>query len=263
MFAERTQSVPALERGLAILEHLTKCRYGLTLSQLTRHLALPKSSVHCLLLTFERRGYLYRDEPSGRYRLGLRVCDLANTALEGIQLREQAGPFLSRLRTTTGLTGHMAILEGGEVVLIEKLEAPGFRVNSWIGKRMDLHCTALGKSLLAYLPDEQVEALVRSRGMLRHNDNTIGSIRKLKQELERVRKQGYSVDDEEEEINVRCIGAPILNTRNEAIAAISIAGTTAEIDAETRDGLIAKVKDAAAAIASQLMQKDETISVAD
>jgi DNA-binding IclR family transcriptional regulator len=257
MLAERTQSVPALERGLAILEHLTKSRYGLTLSQLTRHLALPKSSVHCLLLTFERHGYLYRDETSGRYRLGLRVCDLANTALEGIKLREQAGPFLSRLRTSTGLTGHMAILEGGEVVLIEKMESPKFRVNSWIGKRMDLHCTALGKSLIAYLPDEQVEALVRSRGMLRHNENTIGSIRRLKQELEQVRKQGYSVDDEEEEINVRCIGAAILNSHNQAVAAISITGTIAEIDTHTRDRLIATVKETAAAIALELTKREE------
>ena len=260
MLAERTQSVPALERGLAILEHLTKCRHGQTLSQLTRQLRLPKSSVHCLLLTFERHGYLYRDEASGRYRMGLRVCDLANTAIEGIQVREQAAPFLSRLRTSTGLTGHMAILEGGEVVLIEKMETPKFRVNSWIGKRMDLHCTALGKALMAYLPDEQVESLVRSRGMLRHNDNTIGSIRRLKQELEQVRRQGYAVDDEEEEINVRCIGAPILNSHNQAIAAISITGTVADIHADSRDDLIASVKETASAIAAQLLQRESGLS---
>lgn len=239
------------------MECLTKSRHGLTVSQLTRTLGFPKSTVHALLLTLERHGYLFRDDGSGRYRLGLRVCDLANSALEGVKIREQAAPLLSRLRDSTGLTAHMAILERNEVVLIEKMESPKKRVNSWIGKRMDLHCTALGKALIAYLRDEQVETLVRSRGMLRHNDNTIVSIKRLKEELELVRKRGYSLDDEEEEINVRCIGAPILNSHDGVIAAISVAGTTADVDDKTRDGLITSVKAAAAAIARELTQDDE------
>jgi DNA-binding IclR family transcriptional regulator len=257
MLAVKTQSVPALERGLAILECLTKSQHGLTVSQLTRNLGFPKSSVHALLLTFERHGYLNRDDTSGRYRLGLRICDLANVALERIKLREQAAPLLSRLRDSTGLTAHMAILERDEVVLIEKIESPRLRVNSWIGKRMDLHCTALGKALIAHLPDEQVAALLKSHGMLRHNDNTIVSMRRLKEELDLVRRRGYSVDDEEEEINVRCIGVPILNSQQQVLAAISITGTTAEVDEKSRDSLITNVKSTAAAIADQI-QLDES-----
>ncbi len=256
MSAVKTQSVPALERGIAILEALTKSRHGLTVSQLTRGLGYPKSSIHALLLTFERRGYLSRDENSGRYRLGLRVCDLANSALEGVKLREQAAPLLSRLRDSTGLTCHMAILERDEAVLIEKMESPHRRVNSWIGKRMDLHCTALGKALIAHLDEEQVQSLVRNRGMLRHNDNTIVSVKRLKEDLALVRQRGYSIDDEEEEINVRCIGAPVLVSENAVLAAISITGTTAEVDEHTRDGLIFGVKAAAAAIARQIQQSE-------
>lgn len=252
MQAVKTQSVPALERGLAILECLTKSQHGLTVSQLTRNLGFPKSSVHALLLTFERHGYLYRDDTSGRYRLGLRICDLANVALERIKLREQAAPLLARLRDNTGLTAHMAILERDEVVLIEKIESPRMRVNSWIGKRMDLHCTALGKALIAHLPDDQMDVLLRNRGMLRHNDNTIVSMRRLKEDLDSVRRRGYSVDDEEEEINVRCIGAPILNAQQQVVAAISITGTTAEVDEKSREGLIAHVRATAAAIAKQI-----------
>jgi DNA-binding IclR family transcriptional regulator len=179
MSAPRTQSVPALERGLSILESLSKSKHGLTLSQLSRALELPKSSVHCLLLTFERHGYLHHDDSSGRYRLGLRFCDLANAALGGVMLRDQAAPFLRQLRESTQLTTHMAVLEHDEVVLIEKLEAPSARVNSWIGKRMDVHCTALGKALTAALPEEQLDVLVHRHGLLRHNDNTIASIKKL------------------------------------------------------------------------------------
>ena len=256
MFAEKTQSVPALERALAILEALSKSKHGLTLSQLVRSLVLPKSSVHCLLLTFERHGYLYRDDSTGRYRLGLRLCDLANVALSGVALREQAAPFLNQLRESTRLTTHLAVLEQDEVVLIEKVEPLTSRVNSWIGKRMDVHCTALGKALTAYLPEDKVEALVRRRGMLRHNDNTIASLKRLKQELEQVRKQGYSIDDEEEEIGVRCLGAPVLSMDQQAVAAISITGTTVQINADTRDALIARLKAAAAAIAEQFKREE-------
>ncbi len=247
-FAEKTQSVPALERGLAILEFLSKSKHGLTLTQLTTHLQLPKSSVHCLLLTFERHGYLYRDERSGRYRLGLRLCDLASAALGGRVLRDRAMPYLNQLRDSTQLTCHMAVLEQDEVVLIEKLEALGSRVNTWLGKRMDIHCTALGKALAAYLPTEELEALVRRRGMLRHNDNTITSLKKLKEELERVRRLGYSIDDEEEEIGTRCIGVPVLETENHAVAAISLSGTTSQIN-NSVDPLVAELKSKAAAIA--------------
>ena len=252
MLAAKTQSVPALERALSILESLSKSKHGLTLSQLSRSLELPKSSVHCLLLTFKRHGYLHHDDSSGRYRLGLRLCDLANAAMSGAMLRDQAAPFLNQLRESTHLTTHMAVLEQDEIVLIEKVEPLTSRVNSWIGKRMDVHCTALGKALTAYLPEEQVEALVRRRGLLRHNDNTIASLKRLKQELEQVRKQSYSIDDEEEEIGVRCLGAPILSANKQALAAISIAGTTDQINADSRDALVAEVKAAAGAIAAAL-----------
>jgi len=252
MLAAKTQSVPALERALSILESLSKSKHGLTLSQLSRSLDLPKSSVHCLLLTFERQGYLHHDDSSGRYRLGLRLCDLANAAMSGAILRDQAAPFLNQLRESTHLTTHMAVLEQDEIVLIEKVEPLRSRVNSWIGKRMDVHCTALGKALTAYLPEEQVEALVRRRGLLRHNDNTIASLKRLKQELEQVRKQSYSIDDEEEEIGIRCLGAPILTADKQALAAISIAGTIDQINADSRDALVAEVKAAAGAIAAAL-----------
>ncbi len=255
MSAAKTQSVPALQRALSILESLSKSKHGLTLSQLSRSLELPKSSVHCLLLTFERHGYLHHDDNSGRYRLGLRLCDLANAAVSGVMLRDQAAPFLHQLRESTRLTTHMAVLEQDEVVLIEKVQPLTARVNSWIGKRMDVHCTALGKALTAYLPEEQVEALVRRHGLLRHNDNTIASLKRLKQELEQVRKQSYSIDDEEEEIGVRCLGAPILSASHQALAAIkSIAGTTEQINADSRDALVAELKASAVAIAATLTQ---------
>ncbi|MGH9627796.1 MAG: IclR family transcriptional regulator, partial [Bryobacteraceae bacterium] len=169
-------SAPALERGLTILETLAKSRSGLTLSQITRYLHLPKSSVFTLLRTFEQFGYLYRDPASGKYSVSLRICALANMALNGISLREQARPYLKRLCEETKMTVHMAVLENGSCVLLEKMSpGPTTSVATWVGKHLSIHCTAIGKAVAAYLPEEQVDAIVREHGLLRHNENTICS----------------------------------------------------------------------------------------
>jgi DNA-binding IclR family transcriptional regulator len=255
--------VPALERGLRILELLPKSRGGLTLSQLTRYLALPKSSVHCLLHTLEEAGYVYRDADSGKYRVSLRVCALAQMALNGIGLREQAKPYLQNLAKTIHMTVHLAVMEQGACILIEKVSPPEVtRIATWTGKHLSLHCTAVGKVLAAYLPEEQLDALIREQGLLRHNDNTICSPHRLKRELATIRQRGYALDDEEEEINVRCLGAPILDERGQAIAAISLVGTTTQVHDGNVEQLARQLVATASEIARHVGGVDETQNTA-
>jgi DNA-binding IclR family transcriptional regulator len=221
----RTQSVPALERGLLILEHLAQSRRGVTLSQLASRLQLPRSTGHALLLTYQRCGYVQRDKETGRYRLGSRLHTLANMALAGHTLRSHCSSFLHSLMSETGATVHLAVMEQGEVILIDRVEPNGTaRLATWVGKRMGLHCTAVGKAIAAHLPAAVLEDLVRRQGLIRHNENTIASTRKLLAVCEQIRQLGYAVDDEEEEIGVRCIGAPVHNDKGEVVAAISISG---------------------------------------
>jgi DNA-binding IclR family transcriptional regulator len=138
-------------------------------------------------------------------------------------------------------------------MLVAKIERAGVRrLATWIGKRVDPHCTSLGKCLIAYLPEEDLDRLVAQRGLLRHNENTIVSPVRLKEELARIRALGYALDDEEEEIGVRCIGAPVWNRDGQVIAAVSVAGTTMRINEETHDGLAAQVRQTALAISRQL-----------
>jgi DNA-binding IclR family transcriptional regulator len=249
--------VPALERGLAILEVLANSRVGLTLSQLTRYLDLPKSSVHCLLKTFEENGYLFRHNPGGKYRLTLRVSDLARRAVNGISLREQVRPHLRALAEKTGTTVHLGLIEQGSCVLIERIVPHGaYRSATWVGKQLGVHCTAIGKALAAGLSNEELERLVGDHGLMRYNDNTICSLRKLKEELALVRERGYSLDDEEEEIGVRCIGAPVFNAKREAIAAISIVGTTTQIHGECFAQLISQVSGAARRLSEEITQQE-------
>jgi DNA-binding IclR family transcriptional regulator len=245
-------SAPALERGLTILEALAKSRNGLTLSQITRYLHLPKSSVFILLRTFEQFGYLYRDPSSGKYSVSLRICALASMALQGIGLRDQARPYLKKLCEESRLTVHMAVLENGSCVLIEKMTpAATTSIATWVGKHLSLHCTALGKAMAAYLPEEQVSAIVREHGLLRHNENTICSLRRLKTELQSVKQRGYALDNEEEEIGVRCIGAPIFNGSS-VIGALSIVGSISEIHADNLEALARQVCAAAADISGNV-----------
>ncbi len=251
----KTPSVPALERAIQVLELLARARNGSTLPEIAKKLNLPKSSVHCILITLERHGYLHRSEKTARYLLGFRLFAIGNLALGGLNIREVATPILRSLAESTGLTVHLAILERHEAVLIDKIEPPGAaKLATWLGKRMDLHCTGVGKALISHLNDEELAGLVRDRGLARHNENSILSLRKLRDDLAGVRKLGYAVDDEEDEIGLRCIGVPIFANQAAPLAAISIAGTTTQINAENLNCLATKLKNAASAISTALGQ---------
>jgi DNA-binding IclR family transcriptional regulator len=245
----KTPSVPSLERALAILELIATSRAGKAPPEIAAALRLPKSSVHSLVITLERHQYLHRNENTGRYMFGSKLFSLANMSLVGFEVRSMAVPHMRSLMERTGLTVHLALLERFEAVLVEKVEPPGvFKLATWLGKRMDLHCTSLGKALIAHLPEEELALLVRERGLPRHNDNSIVSFRKLKEELARSRQLGFAIDDEEDEIGYRCIGAPIVDEAGHPAAAISISGTIAQVREENSRALAKEVRQAAEAV---------------
>lgn len=246
MAATKTPTVPALERGLKILEMVARSRNGQTFSQLAAQLEYPKSSIHTLLVTFERLGYLQRMAPSGRYVAGLNLMRIAGAASQGITLRLKAGPVLCELARRTGLTSHLAILERREALLVAKVEPAGSApLATWIGKRIDYHCTSLGKALIAWLDEEELAQMVRERRMLRHNENTICTLARLRQDLQKIRQLGYSLDDEEEELGYRCVGAPVINAAGLVEAALSISGTLDQIPLEQVPRLGSLVQDSA------------------
>ena len=253
MRATKTPSVPALQRGLAILERIANSRRGLTFAQLARFFEFPKSSVHTLVLTLEREGYLQRDDATGRYMTGRKLVHIAGMTLDGLVVRERAAPLLRTLVADTGMTAHLAVLDRHEVTVVAKVDRPGVhRIATWVGKRMDVHCTSLGKCLVAHLPDEQVDRLINDRGLLRHNEHTIVSPERLKQELARTRAIGYAVDDEEEELGGRCVGAPVWDRDGRVVAAVSVAGGIDQINADTLATIAAQVMAAAMAISKEL-----------
>src|SRR3954451_11629396 len=135
--APATQSVPALEKALVILQLLATSRSGLSLQEIVQKTGLARSSVHCILVTLQRQDFLYRNESTSRYMFGLKLFSLANMALSGLKLKDQAAPFLYSLMHQTQLTVHLAILERNEALLVAKVDAPGIvRLATWLGKRM-------------------------------------------------------------------------------------------------------------------------------
>jgi len=258
MPAIKTQTVPSLDKALGILELLTRSRVGLTLPELTEQSRWAKSSVHYLLVTLERRGYLHRNQRTSRYLLGEKVFSLANWSLNGLSVRERAVPLMSALRMRTGLTVHVAVLEQNEDVLISKQEAvSGVRLATWVGKRMDLHCTGLGKAFIAFLPQSATDSIIREHGLSRHNENTISSPRRLREDLEGVVRRGYALDDEEDELGTRCIGVPIFGPQKLPLATISLAGTVSQIVPENLTRLIGDLKAVASAIGSLCPRVDD------
>jgi DNA-binding IclR family transcriptional regulator len=245
---------PAVKRALDILEMLAGSDKGLTLSEMARNLNVPRSSAFYILDTMEGLGYVQRNHGRGRYSFTFKLFELVNSNLTGADIREPAAPHLRCLVEQTGLTVHLGVLAQNEVVLIGKWSPPGRpTVPTWIGKRMPWHCTGTGKALMAYAPEAQLNAAIR-RGLVRYNENTIVCATRMKQDLQRVRTLGYSLDDEEETLGLRCIGAPVFRGGSSPVAAFSLAGTTAELDQSNLDRFTGLMKAAALAVSAKLVE---------
>ena len=243
----------AVERALNILEAVAHRREGLTNSDISHKLQIPKSSASYILRTLQRRGYLQRDTQTGRYRLGLKIMSLSADARANLDLAELALPLMRTLQERIHLTIHLAVLDQGEAVYIEKVEAPGFfKVNTWIGRRMFLHSTSVGKCLLAWSPKGEVESILRQQGMKKRTPKTITSVAKLLSELEQVRAQGYAVDDEENSIGARCFAAPIFDAAGNVAAALGVSGTLTQTDEGSAPKVLDALKDTSRRISRQI-----------
>jgi DNA-binding IclR family transcriptional regulator len=250
-----TSPATAVERALNILEAAAQRREGLTNSEFSRKLAIPKSSASYILRTLEKRGYLRREAETGRYRLGLKILSLGGDAQASLDIADVALPFIRMLVEKIHLTAHLAVLDQGEAVYIEKVEAPGFfKVNTWVGRRMFLHSTSVGKCLMAWLPKHEVDTLVKQQGLKKRTPKTITTMTKLLAELEHVKHSGYAVDDEENSLGARCLGAPIFDAMGNVSAALGASGTLTQMDEENMPKIIEALKETSRRISRQLQR---------
>jgi len=224
-------SVQSVERVIAVLDVLGRAGSPLRVRELSAAVGLPRPTVYRLVRTLSVHGLVVAVD-SG-YTIGPRILSLAAHRLEQIELRAVGRPFLLALRDDSAETAHLAVLEQGQVVYIDKVESPGpLRMASAIGKIMPAHSTALGKAMLAHLPEAEVRRIIESRGLPRRTPNTITDPGRLREELAAARARGYAIDNVENEDGIRCVGAPVMDHRGQVAGAISISGSMATITLE-------------------------------
>jgi DNA-binding IclR family transcriptional regulator len=200
----------------------------MTNAEISRALKIPKSSASYILRALEKSGYLRREE--SKYRLGLKLLSLRHNALDGLNVRELAMPHMRALSERLKQTSHLAILDGAEAVYVEKVDAPSFiKLDTWIGRRTDVHSTSVGKAIAAYLPEAELKAIVERHPLRRHTEFTIITQTGFFAELEKVRRNGFALDDEENTLGLRCVAAPIFGADGRIQASVGVSGIVAQV----------------------------------
>jgi IclR family transcriptional regulator, pca regulon regulatory protein len=218
----------SLERGLAILSAFKPGRPVLGVSEVARDVGLSRSTTHRYIATLTELGYLQQDPATKKYRLGPRVLDLGFSAINSMELREIAAPHLRHLSDETGHTVNMAILDGSDILYVERVRSssqhqPHIDLNLHIGSRLPAYCTSLGKVLLAFLPAEDLRHVLGQVELARRGPNTITSRTALVSELQHVREAGIAVNNEELAYGLRSIAAGVRSQSGDVVAAINLA----------------------------------------
>lgn len=218
--------VQSVGRALHIVSCFTGNEDELGITDIAERMALSKSTVHGLVSTLAQAGYLEKTSKTNKYRLGIKFYEMGKLVESRMDLRSEAKPYNQKLAEKYRLVVHVAQMIDDEIIYIDKEDIKDFTIDySYPGKRANMHCTAVGKALMAYLPDERIERILR-KPMKRFTPKTITDPDELRQVLHQVREKGYAMDNEETVIGSMCIAAPVFTDKQRPIAAISCTGPT-------------------------------------
>jgi len=217
--------IPNLAKACRVLHLLAAERRGLSVTELARRLAMPRTTAFRVLKTLCAEGMIERR--NGGYRSGTGLLRLGLEALRALELRTLAAPILRKLARTTGETAHLAVRESSQMLILEVCDSPNpLRVASRPGSLVSIHCAATGKAMLATLPADELQELLAGLELAPRTPNTITSVPGLEKEIEAIRPRGYAVDNEEYHDGVRCLAAPVRDAHGAPVAAIGITGVT-------------------------------------
>lgn len=219
-------STRAVDRALDILLCFNRNEPTLTLTQIVERAGIHKSTVHRLLATLERKGFLQRIEESGSYRLGWALLELGFSVLEHSDLHRQATPYMQRLATEYRETIDLGILDGNSVLYLQVIESSQrVKISSAPGQRLPVFCTATGKAFLAFLPEPQVKEILKS-GRRKYTEHTTTDLPEILKQLRLTRERGFAISEQEYELGINAVAAPILDARQHPVAAMAIVGPT-------------------------------------
>lgn len=249
--AKKGTRLSSVANALRLIKAFSDEEYEIGISGLAKRLGLAKSTVHRLASTLLEEGMLEQNG-EGKYRLGLALFEVGALVRRRMDFTAEARPYLRALMAKTGETVHLAVLDRGSVLYIITHESrQAIRMGGHVGTRAPVHSTAVGKALLAFQAAEVVDRIV-ARGLPATTPNTITDARALRRELAAVRTRGYAVDDEESELGLRSIAAPIKNDAGGVVASISIAGPVHRVAKRALLGWSRELVDAADAISQRL-----------
>lgn len=252
--ARESKSAPVgvVTKVLHILETLHDAPSGLQLKDVAQLTGINKSTAYRFLAHLEHEGYVFRDS-SGAYAIGVRLARLASGASYQTTLRKLSRPILQQLWRVTGETVNIAVLDGREVLYLDVMESSHtFRLVSQVGMRRPVYCTALGKAMLSFIPEEEQQYFFDGMSFERFTPHTIRGAVQLRKEFALIRQRGYSIDNEEAYLGSRCIAAPIFEASGKIAAALSVSGPTTRVTRERVPVVAAAAKSAATAISRTL-----------
>jgi PcaR/PcaU/PobR family beta-ketoadipate pathway transcriptional regulator len=232
--------IESLSRGLSILSLLSETKTPLTLTELSHQLGLSKSTIQRLVFTLQHIGYIERDGGNKKYRLGPKSLSIGFAAMRNLDLKRIAYPYLEEISKETGETVNLAVLDGEEIVYVERIKTQHIlNVDIQIGSRLPVYCTSMGKAMLVFLPESQVEKILDAKDLVPLTSRTTINKEAIKRKLKKVRVRGFATNNEEVHIGVRSVAAPIRNFNGEVIAAVNIAVPSIRVSLKKLETVIA------------------------
>ncbi|RLL43867.1 IclR family transcriptional regulator [Oceanobacillus piezotolerans] len=245
--------IQSVERALKILDIFDERDRELSITEISRRMNLHKSTVHSLLKTLQVHRYISQNEENEKYRLGLKLFERGNMVANNFDLRKVARKHLERLSATTNLTVHLVILDGQEGVYIDKVEGSGVTVvYSRIGRRVPIHTSAVGKSIISTKTDKELDQFLKNYQYTKQTPKSISSKEELLAEVNHVRTAGYSMDNEENELGIVCIAVPIKDYTGKAIAGISMSMPATKLTEEIKEYYVSILKEYSNSISQEL-----------
>ncbi|UFJ40786.1 IclR family transcriptional regulator [Brevibacillus humidisoli] len=245
--------IQSIERALRILDLFDEYATELKITDISMRLNLHKSTVHSLLKTLQKFHYIEQNQENGKYRLGMKLVERGNFVLSNLDIRVIAKNYLTELSMKTGNTTHLVIQDGKEGVYIDKVEGTSATIlYSRIGRRVPIHSSAVGKTLVAFKSDDELAQILEDYEFVVHTPNTITNQQDFLTELEKIRERGYALDNEENEPGVACIAVPIRNHTGKVIAAMSMSQPATRLHPEATESAVAMLKQAAQEISTKL-----------
>jgi len=248
--------VQVLDRAAQIMDCFGFDHKELSVSDIGSRTGLHKSTTHRILMALEYNQLIKQNPETGKYHLGIKLFKLGNQAVRQYDLRDSCRPHLIRLMDKTKETAHLAVLDGDQVLYLDKVEGPhALRMPSRVGRHITTYCTSLGKAMLSCLEETGVKRLLQSQPFKVFTPNTFRSLDLLLADLRATRRRGYSIDDEEIEIGLRCVGAPIYDHTMRMVGAISVAAPSARLTTQKLPAFGRMVLEAAEEISKELGYK--------